>query len=349
MTPPSEPPVHPIRRVLVPVAKVVVSAALLWLLLGRVDLVRLLAQARQASVPWLLAALALYFAMVLVSAWRWALLLTAQGATVSARWLVNSCLVATFFNNFLPSNIGGDVIRIRDTAPATGSKTTATTIVLADRGLGLLGLLIVAAVAASGPGSLGPEFSWLPPLLWAAVVAGATAVVLFVLTPRVGAWCLSPLHAFNHDWVTKRVLQLTETIARLGQRPAGLLWCSVGAVVVQLILVAFYAAITQSMGIPIPVWHLAVLVPLSFLAQMVPISMNGFGVREAVFTYYFQRISLPAESALAVSFMGAALVMVFSLSGAAALASRAIPSRRPNGARTTGCGGPAIPSRTVVD
>ena len=65
------------------------------------------------------------------------------------RTLFGSFLVANFFNNFLPSNIGGDVIRIRDTAPAAQSTTLATTVVLVDRGLGLMGLVLIAAIGAT--------------------------------------------------------------------------------------------------------------------------------------------------------------------------------------------------------
>jgi hypothetical protein len=67
---------------------------------------------------------------------------------------------------------------------------------------------------------------------------------------------------------------------------------------------------------------LALLVPLSFIVQMAPVSVNGFGVREATFSAYFSRLGLPIESAIAVSFMGAVLVMIFSLSGAAAYLAR---------------------------
>src|SRR5207253_2227117 len=95
---------------------------------------------RAASVSWLGAALVLYLLTVLLSAWRWGLLLDAQGVDVPFTFLTNSFLVAFFFNNFLPSNIGGDVIRIRDTSRAAGSKTLATTVVLIDRGIGVLGL-----------------------------------------------------------------------------------------------------------------------------------------------------------------------------------------------------------------
>jgi hypothetical protein len=68
--------------------------------------------------------------------------------------------------------------------------------------------------------------------------------------------------------------------------------------------------------VPIPIAHLAILIPLSFIVQMLPVSVNGFGVREATFGVYFTRIGLPLESALALSFAGAVLMMTFSVSGA---------------------------------
>ena len=84
---------------------------------------------------------------------------------------------------------------------------------------------------------------------------------------------------------------------------------------VQGILVAFYLAIAHSLRIPITFAQLAVVVPISFVVQMAPVSMNGFGVREATFGFYFTRLGLPLESALLVSFIGAVLVILFSLSG----------------------------------
>ena len=157
------------RAILIPCLKAGVSVALLALLFSKVDVARLWTVARTASIPWLVLALALYFGMILVSAWRWGLLLRAQHIVYPFRGLTSSFLVATFFNNFLPSNIGGDVIRITDTAPAAGSKTLATTVVLIDRGIGLLGLALVAAMGASaglGPAKVGcgPGSAW--PRCW---------------------------------------------------------------------------------------------------------------------------------------------------------------------------------------
>jgi uncharacterized integral membrane protein len=81
------------------------------------------------------------------------------------------------------------------------------------------------------------------------------------------------------------------------------------------------------MNIPIGFAELAVIVPVSFIVQMVPLSVNGFGIREATFGFYFTRLGLPLESALVVSFVGAALIMLFSLSGGVAYLSRTARSR----------------------
>jgi uncharacterized membrane protein YbhN (UPF0104 family) len=306
--------------------KLAVSGGLLYVLLSRVELAQLWHVASTASPLWLVTALGIYFVMVVISAWRWGLLLHAQHVSIGIVWLTKSFLVATFFNNFLPSNIGGDVIRIRDTARPVGSKTTAATIVLLDRGIGLLGLVFVAAVGASyvaaGTEALGPIG---PGMLWAALGAGIGATVPMVMMPQAVGRLLRPLEVLHQDWVRRQIERLTSALARFGDAPGALVRCFVGAIVVQATIVAFYAAIARALSIPIGLEHLAVLVPLSFIVQMAPVSVNGFGVREATFSLYFSRLHLPIEAALALSFTSAALLMVFSISGAVVHLS----SRRP--------------------
>jgi len=298
--------------------KIVVSAGLLYLLLGRTDLSRLWSYVRHASPAWLAVALLLYLVMILLSVWRWKILLDAQHLTVPAGRLLNSYLVATFFNNFLPSNIGGDVIRVRDTAGQAGSKTLATTVILMDRGLGLLGLLSVAAVGSSVASRIGGRPPVVASMLWLALAGGLAASAAAVLLPGGVARLLSPLRLIHQEWVGERIGRLTGALTKFKNAPGALIACLLGAVLVQAVLVAFYAAIVHSMSIPVSGWHLAVIVPISFVIQMAPVSVNGFGVREATFTFYFSRIGLPIESALVVSFMGAGLIILFSLSGAVA-------------------------------
>ena len=311
------------RSLVLSAIKAAVSIGLLAVLFSRVDLARLWSVARQASPAWLAAALALYLMMVLASAVRWGILLRAQHVHLPYSFLTQSFLVATFFNNFLPSNIGGDVVRITDTAKAAGSKTLATTVVLIDRGLGLLGLALMAATGASlmQRMSVGPVG---PALLWAGFAIGAIVATPALLIPEQLGRLLQPLRVFHQEWVDARIEKLTNTLTRFKETPAALAGCFAGAVLVQGILVGFYVAIARSMNIPIGFAELAVIVPISFIVQMVPVSVNGFGVREATFGFYFTRLGLPLESALLVSFVGAALIMLFSLSGGVAYLRRSV-------------------------
>jgi uncharacterized membrane protein YbhN (UPF0104 family) len=318
-----------LRPALVLLAKIVVSVGLLAWLFRNIDLGQLWAYVTKASPVWLAIALLLYLAQMLVSAWRWGLLLGAQHVHVAWRRLVDSYMVAYFFNNFLPSNIGGDVVRIRDTAGRAGSKTLATTVILFDRVIGVMALVLIAAIGATSSASAGEPrllpWSWVPPLpwvLWPVLVAGACVFVIGVRLPGGVALMLHPLRFIHAEWVGQRIGRIVDALGRFRERPATLVHCFLGAILVQGILVLFYLAIVHSMGIPAPLWHLAVIVPLSFVVQMLPISLNGFGVREATFTVYFHQIGLPRESALVVSFMGAALMILFSLSGAVAYIAR---------------------------
>jgi hypothetical protein len=234
---------------------------------------------------------------------------------VRRRWLFGSLLVGTFFNNFLPSNIGGDVIRISDTARPARSRTLAATVVLMDRGLGLMALILVAALGASAAGAVHPAALpiW-PAWLWAGFLAGAAASAPAVFAPAGFGRLLQPLTVFHPEWVGGRIDKLTEVLIRFRSQPGALARCFATAVFVQATMVLFYFSVSLS--------DLAVIVPISFVVQMLPVSFGGFGVREATFSIYFSRIGQPIESAIAMSLVAQALIMLFSLSGAAVYISR---------------------------
>jgi glycosyltransferase 2 family protein len=305
-------------------AKLTVSVVLLALLFSKIDTARLWASARNASMPWLLAALGVYAINMIASTWRWGLLLHAQDVHLPGKTLLGSFLVANFFNNFLPSNIGGDVIRIRDTAAAAQSKTLATTVVLVDRGLGLMGLVLIAALGATIAADLhgsGASPIW-PAWLWALFLIAALATAPVMYAPEGFGRLLQPLTVVHPEWVGTRIDKLTAALGRFRDRPSALAGCFSGALFVQGLMVAFYLAVVHALKIPITPSDLAVVVPLSLVVQMLPVSVNGLGLREATFSFYFARLGLPIESAVLLSLMGAALMMFFSLTGAAVYVSR---------------------------
>lgn len=304
--------------------RVVVSIALLAVLLSRVDRDALWDSVRHASLPWLAIALGVYCIHVMTGAWRWRLLLGVQNVHVPHRELFSSLLVAYFFNNFLPSNIGGDVVRIRDTSRPARSKTLATLVILTDRVLGVIGLFLVAAVASTvafeARGSAGAPI--LPVWLWAILFVGTAAVAPAVLSPTQLGRLLAPLARLHPEWVGGRIETLTLTLHRFRSRPVVLATCFTGAVLVQTLLVVYYLAVVYALNLPVTVWDLAVIVPVSLVVQMLPVSLNGLGLREATFSFYFTRIGLPVHHGVLLSLVAAGLAMLFSLSGAAVYMAR---------------------------
>src|SRR5262249_49602009 len=156
-----------------------------------------------------------------------------------------------------------------------------------------------------------------PSWLWAGFFAAALASAPAVLAPSGVGRLLQPLTVLHPEWVGDRIDGLTAALTRFRERPAAIAGCFGGAVVVQMTIVVFYVAVAHALHVQVSAWDLAVIVPLSFIVQMLPVSVNGFGVREATFSFYFTRVGLTIESALLVSLVAAVLIMIFSLSGAA--------------------------------
>lgn len=294
--------------------RLVVSSALLYFVLRSIDLAALWQRVRGMSIGWIVLALSSFVFMQLVSVWRWQRLLRAQHVDVARRTLTESIWVSLFFNNFLPSNIGGDVVRIADTAAAAGSKTLATTVVVVDRALGLTALVLIAAFGAFAASLVGihvPGARW----LWLVAATGVAMAAAIVFIPQLTAYMLGPLRLLKRPWVDERVQRLEDAIVRFREAPSAVLGAFAGALVVQLTIVVFYLLTAKGLSVPLPILLGAVLIPVSLAVQMAPLSINGFGVREAVFAFFFRRFGLPIDAAVALSLVSTGLVMSLSLVG----------------------------------
>jgi hypothetical protein len=94
------------------------------------------------------------------------------------------------------------------------------------------------------------------------------------------------------------------------------------SVALQTLFIYYYYLVARALRIPLPLSACFLMVPLCTLVQTVPVSFNGWGIRESVFIYYFHQIGLPRDSALAFSLVGAGLMLLLSLSGAVVWTAR---------------------------
>jgi uncharacterized protein (TIRG00374 family) len=303
------------KRAALLTAKIGVSVALLTYLLSTTDLKALEQRVRTADLLDLLAAVLFYGAMLALAAWRWKLLLGGLGRSAPMRRLTASYLIATFFNNFLPSNIGGDIVRVRDGSKLTGSTAASLAVVGIDRILGFGALYVLAGAAfVSAPPAVRGLAGARAVLLGLALLFGALAYIFF--RPGTAGRMMEISRLTRIRWAREAFETVQDAVHTYRER-VGVIWVAgFASLAVQALAVLYYLAIARALGIPLAAGAAFLMVPLCTLLQALPVSFNGWGLREGLFALYFAQLGLSRSGALAFSLVGAGLMVLLSLSGA---------------------------------
>ncbi len=290
------------KKTLVFLLKLAVSAGLVAWLGTRVDLAPLAGRFAGADPAWSLAALAVFLAQLAIAARRWALIQNAIGAPLGERAALELALVGQFFSQTLPSAIGGDAVRAALAARAGMPAARAASGVLVDRGTALVVLVGLVALCLPLTAGLAPEPAFLASLgLLAAGTGAGAALVLFVL-PRI-----RPLP--GRAWLFVRDLAADLRAALASPRIVFM------AVLVHLGVIASVWLLALALGVGAGFVVCLVLVPPIVLLTTLPVSLAGWGVRESASVAGFALVGVPAPDALALSVAFGLLQVVAGLPG----------------------------------
>src|ERR1700737_5260514 len=139
-------------RILLSTIKILISAALLYLALRKVNLTDLASRINNiASLGWIVLAIAVSFLQIFVGVLRWCEVSAECGAPLATKQAMRFNVIGTFFNQTLPSSIGGDAVRLLLVARAGAGWRAATYSIFVDRAIGLVALAII--IVASLPWS----------------------------------------------------------------------------------------------------------------------------------------------------------------------------------------------------
>ncbi len=282
------------RKLLGPILRIALSLGLLTLVLTQVGWEQTWEAFRGAQLSSLAAALGLAFASVVARAFRWKILLDALGVRVSLRRLTELYFIGAFFSTFLPTGVGGDVVRAYELTRQSERPVEVVGTVVLDRATGLLVLFLMAATALPFSHRLiGPETAGLIVTL---TVLGWGALALLLRRD----W-LERLGLLR--WVSKvRALdQVYESAYACGTRPTGAaLAASLG---LNALLIGMNYLIGRSLGVFISLWYYVLFVPIISFLLVLPISLSGLGLREGGYVYLFAQAGVPAPLALTISLM----------------------------------------------
>jgi uncharacterized protein (TIRG00374 family) len=299
-------------------AKIAVSVGLIAFLLLHLNRVELVDRFSRVQPLWLLLALGLYFVAIFLGVLKWLLVVRVQRLGVSFWSLAAYTFTGLFVGNVLPSNVGGDIIRAYLLARARRGTTEAAAIsVLVDRLLGLVAFFGAALVTAALALTLLTHSAELESLQAATLLAAAIFIpgCALLFSRRVGhrltavfqlrlLACFKPrvlrlyralqVYRFSYGTLAENVL-LSESIIVA----ATLVWYSVA----------------RALGIHLSIFYFFLFNPLIAFVLLLPISFNGLGPKEATAVFFFGLVGVPSESALALSLLFHAIVVLTSLPG----------------------------------
>ncbi len=290
------------------VAKVGVSVALVWWVLHGVDGSALAERFAKVSGGVLAAAIIGFLAMVVLQALRWRIVLDSLNTAISPRSAISITMLSIFFNQALPSTVGGDVARVWNVRSLGISLAIATNSVIIDRVIGLLALTAL--------GTLG-----VPYLLGLADGAAGFAMAGLTLAAIAACAALLGLRKLPQSWTKWLIFRGFVSLSRafwsvllsrrIFSQAFGL------SLLVHMGVISVMYLLGDSMGVPLGLASYLAVMPPVLLASSLPISIAGWGVRESAMIVGLDLLGVPAEAALATSLLFGGVILASGLAGAA--------------------------------
>jgi glycosyltransferase 2 family protein len=297
---------------------------MIWLVL-KIEWEKAFELMKEGSPLFFIAAFVAIQITVASSIWKWQLLVhsslnTKERHNASLLKLGRYYYIGLFFNNFLPGSVGGDFIRILSLGKIVGIPT-ATASVAFERLTSGAALTAIVVFASLFMNSVRP---FILPIYIVAGILVAVFGMLWVWVKRQESQTTNfPEVIANRNSLLIWINKGKQAIIKLGgvaggYRSEGWLWWGV-IVILSLLFQIGMAWINQLLflgfGVDVPWIDLIVIISLISFITMLPVGLNGIGVREASYVLFFKELGVPDEIAISVSLLFFILVTVSSLAG----------------------------------
>jgi hypothetical protein len=304
--------------------KIALSVALFAYVVKKVSPASVWHTLKPADPSLLGLAAGLFLASNLVGSWLWARLLRAQGVPIPYPKAASYYFVGLFFNNFLPSNIGGDIARISDASKHAEHVSPVFSATLMDRLLGVLAISLLAVVASVAV----LDRLRLYALYWATLAIFVVSVlVLASIFNRTALELLErPFRAVGARGIEQSLSRLMDDLHGYRAQAGTLAVAFSASLLVQVSRILVHYVVGLSLGVRIAVSYYFLFVPVLAALISLPISMNGLGVREGASVVLFHMAGLTRQESFAIPFLTYVLSVLLSLLGGLIFVSR--PPRR---------------------
>jgi len=301
MSPEAPQPRKPGRKLLWVLLKIVIGLGLLVYLIWKIGARELLEQFGQVPLLSYLIGLTLYSGGMALRTFRWDLLLQAVGHRLGLGHLIKLQFIGVFFQQFLPTSLGGDGVRVFYLYRDGIAWETALGSILVERATGML-MLILMGLIAGVAGYHIYQNSW---ILWvlALFLVGLAGGLVFLFSERVARLVLRILGGLKLNRLCRLFEQFSRGIRVYRSHPRTLLWVTAISVPFQFLVIWLFYFFSGKLGMKVSFGYFLLFVPILIAVSQVPISPSGLGVREGMSVFLFTRAGLgvAASQAMALS------------------------------------------------
>src|SRR3984885_4569262 len=296
------------RRILLSTAKILVSAALLYFSLRKVNLTELASRLDLASLGWIGLAIAVTFLQIFIGALRWREISAECDAPLETRQAMRFNLIGTFFNQTLPSSIGGDAVRLWLVARGGAGWRAATYSIFVDRAIGLIALAVMIVASLPWSYQLISDPYGRSALLLVDFAALAGGVGFLILGRLPWPW-LRTLWGTHHIYACAVIANRVVFSRTHGVTIAAL------SIFVHVLAVVIAWCVVQSISAPVGFGQTFQLIPPIMLITMLPISIAGWDVREATMALAFGYAGLMTNEGINISLLFGAVSFIVGAFG----------------------------------
>jgi hypothetical protein len=301
-------------RTALPIAvKTAVTGTLFYLLFRRVDLAEFAATLRHARYDILALSFLILWIGHLLCVFRWRMLMRPVMPAPSALNLLGIYCIGLFFNLAFPTVVGGDVVKMYYAGKPSRRFAQSFAATFLDRDAGMLAMMVIAVIASiAHPVRLAGV-----PVLTIIYSAFAAFVVanFAIFAPGLHRLFVDGLRRFGLGRLAGKLDTLSGVLQAIGKYP-GMLALSLGiSLVNQLLVISVTWLVAVGLHIRVAIPYFLVFVPTITLISMIPVSLNGMGLREYAFAALFSGVGVDRESSVALGLISSAIIVLSAIPG----------------------------------
>jgi len=295
------------------VMKLALSGALLFYLIQKAQFAVICRTILSADVRYYLLAIAIYIAAQPIRMMRWRLLLQEKQVSISRTRLLTLCFIGTFFSGFLPTIVGGDVVRGYYAFKESNAHDVCFASILVER---LCGLVIILITGCSA--SLYFLITQGPSPLIAASLGGSLLVLLVMCSvfyqPLFNVLS-RPLHLVKRWDIAGKMYEIYQATLSYKGHVKALSWCAVISFIYELVIIYITYLMAVALGWNVPGALFFLAVPVVTVVSMFPLSFGGLGVREGAMVIFFSQYGVSAANAISLSLLSYSISLVAGAMG----------------------------------